>query len=87
MALRSVANELAWTRAAVPVSRRVGKAVVRNRVRRRIREALRSLSVREGFDIVISPRPPAANSDYWHLRAELILLLTRARLLLDPPAS
>jgi ribonuclease P protein component len=59
--------------------------VTRNRVRRRLREMLRSLPVCEGYDLVISVRPEAAQATFFALKTELILLLKRARLL-DPPA-
>jgi ribonuclease P protein component len=50
-------------------------------VRRRLRESLRLLPLREGFDLVITVRPEAANVTFHALRAELMLLLRRARLL------
>jgi ribonuclease P protein component len=75
------------TRLAVPASKRIGNAVVRNRVRRRLKEAFRCLSVLEGFDIVITPRPLAAQATFAQLSAELGLLLTRARLLEKPKAN
>ena len=78
-----MANDGPVTRCGYAISKRVGKAVVRNRVRRRLREALRSLQVREGFDLVITARPEAAAATYWELREELTTLLKRARLLAD----
>ena len=86
MAVRSVANDHGLTRLAVSPSKRVGNAVTRNRVRRRLKEAFRCLSVTEGFDIVIVPRPEAAKASFWDLKAELVLLLGRARPL-APTAS
>jgi ribonuclease P protein component len=83
LALRSVANGGPVSRSGYAISKRVGKAVVRNRVRRRLREALRALPVREGFDLVITARPEAAKSTFWELKAELETLLKRARLLED----
>lgn len=49
-------------RCTVVASRKVGGAVVRNRVRRRLRELLRIRlgQWREGFDAVLVARPPAA---------------------------
>jgi RNase P protein component len=35
----------------------------------------------EGFDIVITPRPVAARASFGQLRADLELMLSRARLL------
>jgi hypothetical protein len=42
LVLRSVPNQLPHNRYGFVTSKRVGKAVVRNRVRRRLREAIRS---------------------------------------------
>jgi len=69
------------SRFAYMIPRRVGKAVTRNRVRRRLREALRSLPLVEGYDLVVSARQEAAAASFHALRAELVMLLRRARLL------
>lgn len=87
MAVRSVANGLPLSRYAYAVSKRVGIAVVRNKVRRRLRELLRSLPIPEGYDVVISVRPEAATATYQALEKELTLLLTRSRLLSAPASS
>jgi ribonuclease P protein component len=84
MALRSVANGGPLTRLAVSASKRVGNAVVRNRVRRRLKEAFRCLPLNEGYDIVIVPRPEAAKASFGALKEELTLLLKRGRLLAEP---
>jgi ribonuclease P protein component len=81
LALRSVRNELAWTRYGFVVSKRVGKAVVRNRVRRRLREIVRSAALKEGYDLVVSARPEAAAGSFDALKQETQLLLRRARLI------
>jgi ribonuclease P protein component len=67
------------------VSKRVGGAVVRNRVKRRLREAARHkvMSLAAGWDIVITARPAAAQASYAELDAELHELLTRAALVRD----
>jgi ribonuclease P protein component len=75
------------SRFAFSISKRVGKAVVRNKVRRRLREIVRRQPVREGFDVVIVARPPAADSTFPALEAETLLLLKRARLLEAQPAE
>jgi ribonuclease P protein component len=83
LALRSVPNDLGWTRCGFVVSKRVGKAVVRNRVRRRLREIVRSAGLREGYDLVVSARPEAAAGSFDALRQETQLLMRRARLIDD----
>jgi len=56
-------NDLAWSRLGMSVGRRVGNAVTRNRVRRRLREAFRlqkdKLPV--GLDIICVVHPAAAD--------------------------
>jgi ribonuclease P protein component len=80
LAVRSIANGGPWTRHAYAIPKRVGKAVVRNKLRRRLREIMRSLSLPEGYDIVVSVRQPANQATFQELRTELTLLLKRARL-------
>ena len=67
-------------RVLFPVGRKVGKAVVRNRVRRRLREAYRALRPRlhDGLDVAVVVYPSAAAMGYWDLAAELARLLTMA---------
>ena len=86
LAVRSISNEQDLTRYAFAISKRVGKAVTRNRVRRRLREILRAQAVGEGFDVVITVRPEAAQATFWELKTELELLMKRARLIDIPDA-
>ncbi len=67
-------NPFAQHRLGLSVGRRVGGAVVRNRVKRRVREAFRTLrpSLPHAYDIVVKVRPhePLSAADYEsHLRA------------------
>ncbi len=56
-------NGLAWSRLGLSVSKRIGNAVRRNYVRRRIREAFRTLKadLPKGFDIIVVARPKAGD--------------------------
>lgn len=73
-------------RLGVITSRRVGPAVVRNRLRRRVREAFRRS--RPGFamaaDVVVIPRPEAGPEPCATVERELEKLWTRAGLLAPP---
>jgi ribonuclease P protein component len=55
-------GEAEWSRLGVTVSRKVGNAVVRNRVKRRIREWFRRRRgrLRGAWDLVVIARPDAA---------------------------
>jgi ribonuclease P protein component len=65
-------------------SRRIGGAVVRNRVRRRLREIVRrhQHNLREGFWIVLIVRRDAADATYRALEHEWLRLARRASILL-----
>jgi ribonuclease P protein component len=71
-------------RAGFVISRRLGSAVVRNRVRRRLREIVRrhQHDLREGFWIVLVARRDAASASYRSLEDEWLRLAKRASILL-----
>ena len=65
------------SRFGISVKKTVGGAVVRNRIRRRIREILRRnrMEIPSGWDIVIHPRSSVAQAPFAPLEAELVRLL------------
>lgn len=70
------------TRVGFSVSKRVGDAVVRNRVKRRLREIVRRClpRVMPGWDLILTPTAAAAQADYVALAGEIDELLIRAGL-------
>ena len=71
------ANGLEHSRFGISVKKALGGAVVRNRIRRRIREILRlnNSEIPTGWDIVIHPRNAVAGALFAPLTAELVRLL------------
>lgn len=70
-------------RAGFVTSKRIGGAVVRNRVRRRLRDIVRTEQsrLRAGFWFVIVARPAAASAGYRELKDEWLRLAERASIL------
>ena len=64
------------------VSRKVGNAVTRNSVRRRLREMFHSAlpETTRNFDVVISARPAAATAHYSELEGEFIRALKKLKI-------
>lgn len=83
MVLVVLPNNLPESRCGFAVSRRVGNAVVRNRAKRRLREAVRSFwdVVVPGKDLVWIARPSVADAAFTDLQAACARLLGRAHLL------
>lgn len=76
-------NGLSWSRFGFSVSRHVGKAVVRNQMRRRLREVirLRQSQIADGWDLVFIARTPIVTASYQDIELTCERLLERAGLL------
>ncbi len=76
-------NRLEHNRLGLTVGTKVGHAVVRNRVRRRLRESYRLHEdrFRQGYDIVVVARARAAGARYTQLETALLRLARRLDLL------
>jgi ribonuclease P protein component len=82
LVLRAHANGLAYSRFGFVVGRYIGKAVVRNLVKRRLREAVRARlrDIAAGWDVVLIARPPIARAPFAEITNALDSLLARAGL-------
>ena len=75
--VRTRRNDLDRDRYGIATGRKLGKAVVRNRVRRRVRDILRRLdgTIESGRDILVVARPDSASASFVELAAALGKLL------------
>jgi ribonuclease P protein component len=86
LAARFLRTGLDVTRIGLSTGRRLGNAVVRNRVRRRLREALRVMapSFQPGWDVLIIARPALVEADHEALVGALRRLLGKGGVLGGP---
>jgi ribonuclease P protein component len=73
-------NALPHARVGYAVSRRVGNAVVRNQVKRRLRAIVSELPLAPGFDIVVIPQHPSASTSFQGIRTALMNCVDRLQL-------
>ena len=80
LVLRWRHTDRAETRIGLSTPRSIGGAVVRNRVRRRLREIVRERlgDIGAGYDLLLIARPDAAGASFAELRSALATLLERA---------
>ena len=89
LTLNAAGSRRRETRCGFVVGKRVGKAVDRNRARRRVREAVRLVydRIAPGWDLVFIVRSNAATTvDFAQIQAEVEQLLRRAGVWREPPA-
>ena len=83
--LKACNNGLSFSRCGLSVSKKIGNAVVRNRVKRLLREIARLTTIKPGWDFVFIARPASATTDFASLKKDVTNLLSRARILENRP--
>ena len=83
LVVAALRNDLPHSRFGFSVSARVGGAVVRNRIKRQLREIfrLRMATILPGWDVVVVARPAIRGATYRMMEATCARLLGRAHLL------
>lgn len=81
--IKALPNSFELSRCGFSVTKGLGNAVTRNRVKRLLKEAVRLTPLNAGWDIVFMARPDAAVADYHQLKESIDKLLARAHLLED----
>ena len=82
LVLVAQAGDAPGLRVGVAASRGIGTAVKRNRARRLLREAMRTLlpSILPGWELLLIARPPLLSCKVFEVREALLILLRRADL-------
>jgi ribonuclease P protein component len=87
LVLSALPNDMGHSRFGFIVGRRIGRAVKRNKTKRRMREAVRTRvqkgEIIEGWDIVFIARRPIRDASFQQVDQAIGLLLRRAGLVSD----
>jgi ribonuclease P protein component len=80
-----VPNKSEFNKAGFSVSKKVGKSVVRNKVKRRIRECYRLKRdlLKKGYNIVFVSRVKAADATYSEIEKAMLSLFRKSQILIE----
>jgi ribonuclease P protein component len=86
MVLIALPNQLDYSRFGFAVSKRIGKAVRRSKIKRQIREAarLRRGQIQAGWDLLFIARAPIEGATYQDIAQSVCNLLKKLKLLKAP---
>jgi ribonuclease P protein component len=83
LVMKALPNGLSLSRYGFSVTKKIGKAVQRNRLKRLLREIVRLQVLKPGWDIVFIARREAVAADFHRLEGAVTKLLAQAQLYAD----
>jgi ribonuclease P protein component len=81
LVIKTLPNNLDVSRTGYSVTKEMGKATVRNRIKRLLKENMRLLDIEQGWDIVLIARHNIVTADFSTLTTRITKLLNRAGIL------
>jgi len=89
LVLKTLSGDQPVSRFAFSVSRRIGNAVTRNRVKRRLREAVRHYMPRtdNGWDMLLIARSAVSTATFREIQYAVVDLFRRAHMWIEPVHS
>ena len=79
--IKRALNNLDSSRYGIIVSKKTGGAVVRNRIKRLVREVMRKQQLNSCFDIVVIAKRLSASADFYDVNTDLLRSLSKASLI------
>jgi len=78
-------NKLEESRFGVTITKKIGNAVVRNKIKRRIKEIYRlnMYRIKDGYDLIFIPKKNVVDISYKELESALIHILKLSNMLKD----
>ena len=83
LVIKIIPNGLQISRIGFSVTKEIGKAVVRNHTKRLLKEMVRLLEIKTGWDIVFIARRKIIEADFNQLYRSTVKLLQRADILIS----
>lgn len=76
-------NGLGYTRVGYSITKKIGNSVVRNRIRRQMKEIyrLKSNSIKDNYDLIFIPKKNVVDISYKTLESAMIHIMKIAKLL------
>ena len=81
--MKTMANNMVYSRYGFVVSKRIGNAVVRNRTKRLLREIMRQIEIKPGYDIIFITRAGISDLGFHELKCTVTGLLSQAGLITE----